>query len=208
MNALLLSDPMVLAVLEGRKTVTRRLVTVPWAGRKRALPYDPIWFSERGVLTTVQDGKYVSAESVLGPRYGRPGERTWVREAWACSPEILYQEDRVNCSYRATHLPSDIVPGGRWRSALRMPRWASRIGITIVSTRIERLHAITDDEIAREGVTAQSAAALTGRPVYEFLGSPPLLRWAEGWDALHDDAPWNTNPWVWRIEFRSHLEKA
>jgi hypothetical protein len=207
MKNLLFIDPMVRAIQEDRKTVTRRIVTVPWQGARRAYPYEPYWVddcdSPGKLLVCDEYGDYHPAEASLGPRYGEPGETIWVREAWACSPELMHQADRVNCSYRANYVASleSSVPGGRWRPSIHMPRWAARLFVRIVNVRIERLHLLDDEEAKREGAMQRVREwTLNG----ETFGASPAEAFKKGWDKLHDEdgARWADNPWVWRAEFR------
>ena len=80
-------------------------------------------------------------------------------------------------------------------------RAASRITLDVVSVRAERLQDITDEEIAAEGVTMQALIDL-GVPSFPWPAAP-LDLWRLGWNAINGKrAPWEANPWVWRVEFR------
>src|SRR3989344_1821939 len=101
---ILFSAPMVRAILAKKKTQTRRLVTVPWKGSSRALPYEPYWVDTDGNLFACDEyGDYHRAEDVLRP-FGGAGDRLWVRETWTpafrtndCG--VLFKADR---NYLAT----------------------------------------------------------------------------------------------------------
>lgn len=91
-------------------------------------------------------------------------------------------------------------PGHAWRPSIHMPRWASRILLEVVSVRVERLQEITEDDAVREGVTP-------------FRANPEGDCWTDGkhrtafnylWNEINGWSPnsFDSNPWVWRVEFR------
>lgn len=164
-----------------------------------------------------------------------PGDRLWVRETWcpgdwwtsgvAHDPpeDIRYAADNSAISY-ATGAPLPIDTSGwsdpkRWRPSIFMPRWASRITLDVVSVRVERLHAITTEEILREGARIPlgegdvPVVRLTGKyPPTHYLPCGRGMRWtaeellraefASLWDTINGKrAAWLSNPWVWRVEF-------
>lgn len=213
---ILFSAPLVRAILDGRKTVTRRVVTVPWRGSQRALPYDPYWIDEDGVLLVMEeDGSYVRADERWA-KYGWPGDKLWVRETFALSVA-----DPDNCDLD-TENPSDWDPpiyradgehqGGGWTDqeghkvkppwipSIHMPRWASRLTLTVQSSRIERLHAITSEDALREGIQPYEGCKSSD----EASGWDPVGQYAMFWDTNGKKpmCSWKDNPWVWRIEFR------
>lgn len=185
-SPIIFSGPMVLAILDGRKTCTRRLVTVPWKGRRRALPYEPYWLDADGRLVMADaSGKEHPAEDVL-TRW-RPGMRLWVKETWA-----ILKGNGIRTVYRADGeeprtgwTPSErAAVRFRWRPSVFMPREHSRILLGVTAVRIERLQSITEDDALAEGVeSAVDYVAL--------------------WDEINGDrAPWKSNPWVWAITFK------
>lgn len=182
---ILFSGAMVRALLDGRKTQTRRVVKLNDAGRvKRA-----------GKQWHIDDPAVAS-----GCPYGVPGDRLWVRETWshakALSSELFYRAtDGEQCSGRQLPL-SYIEREARWRPSIHMPRWASRITLEVTGVRVERLQDITADDARAEGVfTPEAHYAQNGptAPISNFAGL-----WADinGWDS------WNANPWVWCVSFR------
>lgn len=204
---ILFSCPMVRAILDGRKTVTRRLVTsVRGIGRV-------IGVSEgsRGYAVACRDTQHrvhdiAYHDACDRSPYGVPGDRLWVRETWclqACpgSGELLYDK----AHYRADGGDVRSIDGmekSPWCSPLHMPRWASRILLEVVSVRVERLHAITEEDARKEGCESESDAqrALVRRRGRHFSARDA---YRELWDSLnHKCAPWASNPWVWRVEFR------
>src|SRR5690606_31939964 len=215
---ILFSSGMVRAILEGRKTQTRRVV------RK----------SDRGEIAVSQNGTpvYVTGapdddgEPIPCPY--SPGDRLWVRETWAPlgdqlaevigRPRVFRADadlvrddsgDRVGWWLGETFLEGSERPF-RWRPSLNMPRWASRITLEVTSVRVERLQEITGPGILAEGAVARPHDdPLLGRcPVSAFDGCayPDLMSlWRAGWDSINGKRPgcsWDDDPWVWVVEFR------
>lgn len=151
---LLMSSPMVCALLAGRKTVTRRVVKWPeWADddatRELLVPHPhKVW------LTTVDADAWL-------PAYAEVGDRLWVRETWR--PERWGSVERVTYAADGGVAYCDDVPD-TWRrpkaaatgnvSPLFMPYWASRLTLEVTDVRIERLRAITEEDAVAEGVEA------------------------------------------------------
>ena len=215
MNArpILFSAPMVRAILDGRKTVTRRIVTVPWKGSTRALPYEPYYVDSDGRLLmacemfddATCDGPYCEYTEHVAT-FGEPGDRLWVRETFA--PRYF---DDGRPGYRAdwTSRVADVCPEPKWKPAIFMRPSESRITLGVVSIRVERLHAIDEEDARREGVNASDASIVfrndaAGRPkVVDEMANTHRGAFAILWDEINGKrAPWESNPWVWRVEFR------
>jgi hypothetical protein len=162
------------AILDGRKTQTRRVVR-PQPGGRLFRGMDSRWY--RSALA--------DERNPIRCPYGVPGDRLWVREAWRVfgGREYEYQQDREAVIYREGAELVDSVQGP-WRSPIHMPRWASRLTLEIVSVRVERVQ-----EISREDEIAE--------------GTPDGMFFDCLWDSINAKrAPWSSNPWVWVIEFR------
>lgn len=189
---ILFSGPLVRAILDGRKTVTRRLsgldtVNVdPDAWTVESVDDSGAWFRHR-------DGRARYKRN----RSGAPDDRLWVRETWAVpsefdrvSPLRLPKRARSGVIYRAD---AGELPEGysRWRPSIHIPRWASRVDLDVVSVRPERLQDITPAEVLREGVG-------------DHYNAPEVLlaKWCELWDGINPEHSWAANPWVWRVEFK------
>ena len=127
---ILFSGPMVRAILDGRKTQTRRPV------KSLRHPYGHLLGPEGVVREFI--GK---TESIRFP-LGQPGDRLWVRETWT-------QNTSGVVWYRADGHP---IADGLWRPSIHMPRWASRITLEIVRVWVERVQDITEDGAIREGM--------------------------------------------------------
>lgn len=184
---ILMSAPMVRALLAGTKTQTRRMVTVPWRGNWRAYPYSPAWEDEDGKLLCCDEyGDYYPAEECL-TAYGKVGDRLWVRETWrggfdTISSGMHYRADEDECA------------GGPWKPSIFMPRSASRITLELTGRRIERLQAISAADAIAEGCYHAPWSCPTATLAYRDL-----------WDGINgkkDGCSWADNPWVWVLTFK------
>jgi hypothetical protein len=174
---ILFKPEMVRAILEGRKTQTRRVV--------------------KGIQI---DGLMAAAAVTLRPSlaislcpYGVVGDRLWVREVWSIAekkfdPEvsrIVYRADGVD------PLP-DATGRARWRPSIHMPRAASRLTLEVTEVRIERLHDISEEDARAEGVRPDPF-----RRTYTAINSFHVL-----WIDINGIDSWDSNPWVWVICFK------
>lgn len=213
------SGEMVRAILAGRKSMTRRVVTLRRGfGKCCADCPGPILaraWADPGTLAT---GGYLhvpcgcgAAQRLYAP--WAPGDRLWVRETWANVPlreDDGGQGDRTGCIYRADGddafdaLPDEWQFTGRWRPSIFMPRGASRLTLDVLAVRAERLQDITISEAIAEGVpwTAQDDLDLdTGQGCSD---DTPVTRFAALWDRHNAPRwhPWEANEWVWATTFR------
>lgn len=195
------SAPMVLSIRADEKTQTRRIIK-PRRDRDVGCELAP-----HELAGEVNAGIYSNAPWA-------PGDRLWVREAWRCGalhdpdpPRRILEGTRIH--YTADGPPDEALGFGRWRPAMFMPRWASRITLAVTGVRAERLRNISEADARAEGIA-------------EFIG---------GWACLHDDAPqiagatpqegfrhlwsringpdaWAANPWVWVVSFQAARKAA
>jgi len=202
---ILFSAPMVRAILEGRKTATRRVVKPQPASGAH---WQPIVLSGYG-------GWVDGHGSPLRCPYGQPGDRLWVRETWQYfgfsdegEPCICYladhgrewphvpqpEADKVDCIWADLSDPGNFSISGRacdnrWRPSIHMPHWANRITLEITGVRLERLQDISADDAWSEGIPHSPDV----NPIHEFEGL---------WTSINGDRSWNANPWVWVVEFK------
>lgn len=111
-------------------------------------------------------------------------------------------------------LQAVVINGDRWRPSIHMPRWASRITLEIVSVRVERLQAISEADAIAEGcVTEEVVSGYDGSLIRVPSEIPHPKGGLQGWDCARDwyadlwesingTGSWDTNPWVWVVEFR------
>lgn len=184
---IIFSGPMVLAILAGTKTQTRRVAM------RRHFSAE---FHARGPAVGVQQAlaEMFHAPHVRRP-YGVPGDRLWVRETFRQHP------GSTSVHYAAD---PDEVSGGPWRSPIYMPRWASRVAIEVTAVRVERLQDITEDDAIAEGMTTDPRPGkVNGQPAtLHPMSHRQAYIWA--WDMLNAKRghAWASNPWVWCVSFR------
>lgn len=183
---ILFSGEMVRAILEGRKTMTRRVMRIQ-------PKYHPKWKSWE-LAQIVKGQSFDWPEDMSAPfgisgfcPYGIPGDRLWVRETWAQGQRN--GKDTV-LFYKASH-EKEVAEGIKWKPSIFMPRWASRIMLENTNIRVERLQEITASDVEREGAITKNT------DIRDALGI-----WIKLWDSINGKKyPWASNPWVWVIEF-------
>ena len=187
MKPILFNTDMVRAILEGRKTVTRRVV-------KFKPGQNPQWTGY------IPDGQvlYGSNNIPASKSPYHPGDILYVRETWARSMAGTYL-------YKATDTPIIL---DRWRPSIHMPKEAARLFLRVTDVRVERLQDITSGQIDAEGCKEWAYSAKTG----ELLPSGPSFFQIK-WDRTikPSDLPlygWDANPWVWVIEFERVSKEA
>ena len=194
---ILFSGEMVRAILEGRKTQTRRIL-------KQALsPSTEADIDGEGVAKISRlygDGPgHDVHEHVSRVRcaYGVPGDRLWVRETFS-------QVFQGRVFYRAN--PGDIAM--RWTPSIHIPRALSRIDLEVTAVRVERLHEITEDDARAEGVHPEKTKLISDeQPIIAGDGRtkgshPHTFAFACLWDDINNErASWMSNPWVWVVSF-------
>ena len=210
-RSILFAAPMVRAILEGRKTVTRRALNA------QAL-------KNIGYGVRLGECHELPTEGPLHPNsldyyndfcpFGKPGDRLWVRETWA---EPLVDEDQMHlvemngwdsfrkpehCQYRASGGTAELFDYAkdqtvcRWTPSIHMPRWASRILLEITDVRVERLQDISEDQATAEGIGAQATESFRATAVERPAGFAFRDFWAS------TGGEWDANPWVWLVEFK------
>lgn len=200
---ILFSGPMVRALLDGRKTQTRRVVK-PFAKWAERFPIcDPSgmvaghqiwwWDAEHDRVGVSQDCPY-----------GVPGDRLWVRETWSFIGQRgifeLHQAAPNTCKpiYRA-----DGVDADRWIPSIHMPRWASRILREITEVRVERLNDISEADAIAEGVRVlplqdpDDPSAWWEVEAGTHQARTPVESYRLLWETINGPGSWAENPWVW-----------
>ena len=185
---ILFNGEMVRAILDGRKTMTRR--PMKGAGHSSVTRMLDTWRADGTVRTKEMCGH--EAGPFHDCPYGAPGGRLWVRETWM--PESEGGIRTGGALYRATDRaePDGDCPF-RWRQRNHMPRWASRITLEVTDVRVEWVRAITHRDALAEGVT-YDVSKDDGAPVARFrtLWDSCYAKRGFGWDA---------HPWVWVTSF-------
>jgi len=209
---ILFSAPMVRALLEGRKTMTRRII--------KPRPYNSdgdtvnIAIAKSASLVKGWDGCwYFQFEHPLGgpltayrASYAS-GERLWVREAWRASKDYDAYPPR-ELSRWPVHYEADGPPdprdglhmNGKLRPSMFMPRWASRLTLTVTDVKVERLQDISEDDAWAEGVEncgepdGGRSIPGEGRELFQNL-----------WSSINGPDAWTANPWVAATSFTVRL---
>ncbi|WP_439856217.1 hypothetical protein [Pseudomonas yamanorum] len=205
---ILFSAPMVRAILEGRKTVTRRAVKVQPEVRMVDMIGPMLTFkNKRGGHWLYPNAKQqITADCP----YGQIGDRLWVRETCLINDFRdggVPEAERADCQiiYQADGPPDwegeeELI---RWRPSIHMPRWACRILLEITAVRVERLQDISDDQALAEGI--YSDPAVNGMYTadgdnYTSKQDGPGRAFADLWKSTGGD--WDANLWVWVVEFK------
>lgn len=191
------NDEMIRAILDGRKTVTRRAVKP----QPRDIYYDGKVYEDDGVYI-VAENQNGSVEQIVLPY--RPGDILYVREAWqfmGSVSNVSRKADRY--IYRATW--SGNTKPLAWRPSSQMPKKAARIFLRVTDVRVERLQDITEEQAQDEGCDKRDGDT-------EMLRASAREEFCVLWGSIikPDDwymCTWDLNPWVWVIEFE-RIEKS
>ena len=187
---ILFNSEMVQAILSGRKTQTRRIIS------EKTLHLFGVAASA-GECHPLElcDERSQSYYLEFCP-LGKPGDQLWVRECFSDLEDFDFFNPSV----------PDVIPGywywadgnpewGNWtkpKPSIHMPRRASRINLLITGVRVERLQAITLGDICKE----------IGCGLYDFRPATYGFQvWEELWKSIYGEESWQANPWVWVIEF-------
>ncbi|MDD1850585.1 hypothetical protein ACNPB1_19830 [Klebsiella pneumoniae] len=207
-RGMIFNGEMVRAILDGRKTQTRRIIKDCTVGRDQISKF--IQIEKKFIGCYPEDVPELIRECCP---YGVPGDRIWVREAFRVHSRatdvatLVYKASERNSWTEQTHrVPVAVcnkpATPEKWTPSLHMPRWASRILLEITDVRVEQLNAISQEDAQAEGME------LTGwRPTYSAPDSggevmTPYDNFAELWSSIYGADSWRANPWVWVIEFK------
>lgn len=183
---ILFNGEMVRAILDGRKTCTRRSV-------KGNIPNDSIWgytgFTPKG---------YISCRGVYADGYGEgfyklpylPGDVLYVRETWGegyAEGTYIYKADDKPAELPTFKKTSKIL----YHPSIHMPKEAARIWLKVTDVRVERLQDMTDDDAEAEGCFDYTSTALGFFDIWDSTVKKSDL----------DRYGWAANPWVWVIGF-------
>lgn len=184
---ILFNTEMVRAILDGRKSCTRRLVKF-FSGE------NPRWtgYIKDGLM--LYNGKN---EPCIRKAPYQPGDTLYVRETWKKAPNGYY--------YYEDWQRGDIADITKWKPSIHMPKEAARIWLKVTNVRVERLQEITVDGCHREGINIETSAVTDGETLnrkHDFS----LEKFETLWDSTVkksdiDRYGWDANPWVWVIEF-------
>jgi hypothetical protein len=205
---IIFSGEMVRAILDGRKTQTRRVI-------KPQPPAGTFWDGNSNL--------FCYPDSTIGIMrncpYGAPGDLLWVRETWASvkeldnikPKELLGSNNTLPLWYRADNHPRFEDEGiyfadcGKWRPSIFMPRWASRITLRVTDVRVERVQDIDKKSAIAEGIQWREAfpEGYTVGHDYDIRAYDAVISFKKLWDRINGKRGygWDVNPWVWVVEF-------
>lgn len=227
---ILFSGDMVRAILAGTKTVTRRPVrsnVVETSEGHLVLP------THKGTRLVASEPtpEHQHADLLARCPLGAPGDTLWVRETWGirdvrgfwcrdsvkglASWEVLAE---AGVEHAASLTTDD--PNAYWRPSIHMPRWASRLTLRITDVRVERVQAITEEDVYREGitipVTTEGCPKGKAKVLHSISGKHPSIQFAapdgngadvvrahfaSAWCDIYGAESWAANGWVWRVAF-------
>lgn len=207
---ILFSGPMVRAILEGRKTATRRIVEPQppadcqaWAG----------WILDSTVGKDVGKASWHDQTGPLAFKthhvrcpYGHPGDLLWVRETFRGAAGYDGQPPS-QWGNKPIWYEADGEPSEEWwhlsvksKPSIHMPRWASRINLEVTGIRVEKLKAITPADILLEGIRTSK-----GTVIGDICAHDPdelQFQFANLWENINGPGSWDANPWVFAVNFR------
>jgi len=181
---ILFSGPMVRALLDGRKTQTRRILKP----RKNACLIDGGWTDDY----VLDPGNREWLERHY--RF-RIGDRLWVKETWQ-SPALCPPQYRATDTERIGHWDPAVGP---WKPSIFMPRCASRLTLSVTGARVQRLQEISEDDAKAEG--AIRMVMDDEEKFYERADGTYLCGFAGIWAHINGADSWDANPFVCAISF-------
>lgn len=221
-RGMIFNGEMVRAILDGRKTQTRRPVKFPVLDKNLGCE-----------LSGNELAGELSAGNYLNSAFGKPGDRVWVRETWGVVSHELDEDGRIqpwtpNRPATAIHeMPfgngyysghaiyaadgdftwgdDDGYEDGRscWKPSIHMPKAASRILLEITDVRVERLNSILDVDAMREGIQNLTTCSHADFGIPGVVNAQhPVRAFQLLWESIYGADSWRANPWVWVIEFK------
>jgi hypothetical protein len=186
-----MSAPMVRALLDGTKTQTRRVL--------KTQPLDVLPMNGEpppGWVALLQ--KDPNRGTMFRCKYGKVGDRLWVKETWALHPDNHPAE--AGAVYRATDPDWECEDGWKWKPSIFMPRWASRITLEITGVRVERLQDISSRDAVAEGMRGDYFHGDLGNVGDKYQTARDQYR--DLWNEINGKGSWDKNPFVWAISFK------
>lgn len=197
-RGIIFNDEMVRAILDGRKTQTRR--PLKWKQTR----FTEIGEREDGSKWPWSEDAEHACDFWHPCPFGAVGERLWVREAFhnGCDGysyradfDWIGESRKNNSGFLGCH--------DRWTPSIHMPRQASRITLEITGVRVERLQDISEDDARAEGVQPLRGGYWRHyQPGWTQHQLSARGSFVTLWNSLYGDESWQANPWVWVIEFR------
>lgn len=201
---ILFSAQMVRAILDGRKTMTRRVFDTGCISQGCVVRVEHLGGIDWRFITEMGN------DYARKNKFGEPGQRLWVRETFAKGVAVpIYRADWGEPDH-ANHYPAHPQAGWldeiqktcgadvcdhEWKPSIHMPRTASRITLGITAVKVERLLEISVNDAAAEGVDWHGGPFRAGH-------TNPISAFHSLWDSINGKGSWDANPWVWCISFK------
>lgn len=189
---IIFNSEMVRAILDGRKTQTRRPIKPQPIQPKEGAYFDKYYKGPQWNWFSKDNKQFL--DQIINCPYGKVGDRLWVRESFIVQGDGSFSD----VVYRVDHCDNSGKGTAPWKPSIHMPRWASRISLEITDVRVERVQEITDGDGRSEGIP-NAPYAICGISSFELL-----------WNSIYKktEYKWQNNPWVWVIEFKRVDEKG
>lgn len=219
-RGIIFNAEMVRAVLEGRKTQTRRIMKV----QPEVIPQESECGAP-GFWIPWNEGKTMvrNKDMRIACPFGLKGDRLWVRETFRVHSRatdvatLVYRASERQSWTQQTHRVPAVncnkpVSPENWTPSIHMPRWASRITLEITGVRVERLQDISESDAVAEGIEPLPLEPGMPQFYHEYfpIGIKNGLRcnmsaassFSGLWEAIYGKESWQANPWVWVVEFK------
>jgi len=227
---ILFSGPMVRALLDGSKTQTRRVGKIQspdfFGIKAEAVRHATLGYQIQATHDAYP-GRGTARHAICVCPYGQPGDQLWVREEhykfghWEPVPGVRTKGGRQKWKFvtdtdetlyeapdqyrKGRHHKDPSTQAWHKRLARFMPRAASRITLEITGVRVERLQAISEVDAIAEGCTQNHNGYYWGGP-HPVSGLKQMATaksaYQDLWESINSPGSWNSNPWVWVIEFK------
>lgn len=200
---ILFSANMVKAILEGRKTQTRRIIKLQPKKQHSFISQSTVLDKSNRITWTYSDENSINCVEVKFP-FGKIGDFLWVKETYQIQGNTtkyyVYKADK-NESIK------------NWKPSLFMPKSAARIWLRITNVRVERLNDISEEDAIAEGIESKFPDfcdsiryGFNGKLHYNYLEKGimqinSITSFETLWQSIHSEQSWNDNPLVWVIEF-------
>lgn len=197
---ILFSTSMVQAILDDRKSMTRRVVKPqPDENGVEFMPnapsldweqvYKDIW---RPWIWDTEEGESIMKDCP----YGQPGDLLWVRESW-CKITNASKEEDNRLHYRASTGKNNFT----WKPSIHMMKSDARIWLQVTDVRVERLNDISEEDAIAEGILKINTGYYKNY-LYDTGGIPPFASFRSLWQSINGPESWDANPWVWVVSYK------
>lgn len=223
---ILCAAPVVRAILDGRQTMDRRPVLVPWGTRSKARPYEPYYTDSDGVLMAADEYGDWHVYAEWGRKPWRPGDVLYVRETWrpyirgwsshvqyragnqhvdhpVCGPSLGCDASDAAMEWQATRGGVNEIERKNpddipWFPSIHMPKWAARIRLRVLSVGVERVNAISEEDAAAEGIRCVGGRYTNGDLTEH---RDPVAAFGALWDSLYGAGSFARGDFCWVTRF-------